>query len=132
MPVLDVKTGRVNALGLQESHLDECKRLVRSGEGWARCIIGGHEVVRAAMPNREYERLASQLRVGDTIYRNLRDGDVVVLNRQPTLHRNGFTVRLIKMQLTPRLTWCAWCPTSPSTCRRTSRSSSTPTLTATR
>jgi DNA-directed RNA polymerase beta' subunit len=101
MAVLDVKTGRVNDIGLQETHLDECRRLVRSGENWERCVIRGLEVVRASIPSSNYtnivNRLASQLSVGDIVYRGLRDGDVVILNRQPTLHRNGFTAHVVRI-----------------------------------
>jgi DNA-directed RNA polymerase beta' subunit len=98
MPVLNVKTGRKNEFGYEETHLDECRRLVRSGEGWERCIVGGNEVMRVAMSDhRHCERLASQLAVGDIVFRNLRDGDVVVLNRQPTLHRNGFIAHVVRL-----------------------------------
>lgn len=32
-------------------------------------------------------RLAAELKAGDTVERHLRDGDVVLFNRQPSLHR---------------------------------------------
>lgn len=34
-------------------------------------------------------KFIKQLNLGDIVYRHLRDGDIVVLNRQPTLHRGG-------------------------------------------
>jgi DNA-directed RNA polymerase beta' subunit len=49
------------------------------------------------LDHRRCERLANQLAVGDIVYRNLRDGDLVVLNRQPTLHRNGFTAHVVRV-----------------------------------
>jgi DNA-directed RNA polymerase beta' subunit len=44
-----------------------------------------------------------KLQVGDTVERHLRDGDVVLLNRQPTLHRGGMLA--MKVVLRPYQTF---------------------------
>ena len=82
---------------VMEANLGTCRALVASGEGWARCLVSGHEYVRAALPDGRFASLAMALGPGDTVFRNLRDGDLCVLNRQPTLHRNGFTAHVIRL-----------------------------------
>ena len=37
------------------------------------------------------------LRIGDEVYRHLRDGDIVLLNRQPTLHKGSMLAKRVKI-----------------------------------
>ena len=38
-----------------------------------------------------------RLEIGDIVYRHLIDGDIVLFNRQPTLHRMGMMAHRIKV-----------------------------------
>ncbi|MFI4978289.1 MAG: hypothetical protein ACHQC8_06425 [Solirubrobacterales bacterium] len=78
-------------------HLRMCRALLASGEGWSRCVLGGNEYVRMTLPAARFGLLAKQVRAGDVVYRNLRDGDLCIANRQPTLHRNGFTAHVVRV-----------------------------------
>ena len=55
-------------------------------------------------------RLAAELKVGDTVERHLRDGDIVLFNRQPSLHRMSIMAHRARV-----MPWrCAGLPGSPS------------------
>ena len=43
------------------------------------------------------EQLAAQLRVGDTVDRHVRDGDIVLFNRQPSLHRMSIMAHEVRV-----------------------------------
>ena len=43
-------------------------------------------------------RFAADLQVGDTVERHLRDGDVVLFNRQPSLHRMSIMAHRARVQ----------------------------------
>ena len=51
----------------------------------------GDEVMRngKTLTNLKYPDRSYKLRVGDTVERQLRNGDMVLLNRQPTLHKGS-------------------------------------------
>lgn len=73
------------------------RELVRSGEGWSSLTTQGNRFMLQEAEARLRD-LAQGLVVGDVVYRGLRNGDVVLFNRQPTLHRMGimaFRVRLL-------------------------------------
>ena len=60
----------------------------------------GDQIFRAGqfLNNVEYpETKHVQLRVGDVVHRKMRDGDVVMLNRQPTLHKGSMLAFYIKI-----------------------------------
>ncbi len=42
--------------------------------------------------------LASKLKVGDIVERHLRDGDVVLFNRQPSLHRMSIMAHRVRVR----------------------------------
>lgn len=55
--------------------------------------MGEYEYVREALAGHRAYEAAAKLRPGHVLHRWLRDGDWIVLNRQPTLHRFGIMVR---------------------------------------
>ena len=69
-----------------------------------------HRTCRAGLPQKR-DAIAKQLLArasaakpgkGKTVYRNLRDGDVMLTNRQPTLHKPGMMAhraRVLKVGL---------------------------------
>lgn len=42
-------------------------------------------------------RIASELRVGDVVERHLQDGDIVLFNRQPSLHRMSIMAHRVRV-----------------------------------
>lgn len=42
-------------------------------------------------------RAARELRIGDTVNRHLRNGDVVLFNRQPSLHRISIMAHRVRV-----------------------------------
>ena len=55
-------------------------------------------------------RLAAELKAGDTVERHLRDGDVVLFNRQPSLHRMSIMAHRVRV-----MPWrCAAWPARPA------------------
>ena len=83
----------VNALNI--AAMREC--VLRGTDG-----LGGALYVRRAADGESFDlnfagslsKIASTLEVGDTVERMLRDGDAVVMNRQPSLHKvSHFNVR---------------------------------------
>ena len=63
------------------------KALVRSGAGFNAVQSRGKMV--EVVSEVQQERLATHLTIGDVVFRWLRKGDCVIVNRQPTLHRLG-------------------------------------------
>ena len=84
-------------MAVLRGNLIEAKVMLGLGTGWSRCVLGGNEYIRATLPEKRLRFLSNQVQVGDTIYRDLRDGDLVIVNRQPTLHRNGFTAHIVHL-----------------------------------
>lgn len=71
------------------SNIDHFKNLLRQGK--IRSIIHGPQRttygrVEEIFPN---SRFKAQLLVGDTVERHLQDGDMIIFNRQPTLHKKS-------------------------------------------
>ncbi len=58
------------------------------------------------------EELAQKLRVGDVVERHIRDGDIVLFNRQPSLHKLSIMSHRVKVRpwRTFRLNECACNP----------------------
>ena len=59
---------------------------VHPGANHVQTTFKGAEV-RKFLKYGDRERIAASLRVGDTVERHMMDGDVVLFNRQPSLHR---------------------------------------------
>ena len=49
--------------------------------------IGGHNNKISLFHARNRVKIADELKIGDTVERHLSDGDAVLFNRQPSLHR---------------------------------------------
>jgi len=64
---------------------------------------------------------AANLRIGDIVERHLEDGDVVLFNRQPSLHRLSIMVRRPRTPLPLPLTLTLTLAARPSPTRRTKR-----------
>ena len=80
------------------------------------------------------KRADTFLQFGWIVERHLRDGDLVLFNRQPSLHKMSMSASIVRLfGLTPQ--WrigSSSCPTRPSGSTSRSRRRTTPTLTATR
>jgi len=61
--------------------------LIRSGQGgFTKSLAFGNR-----------DKAAEMLRIGDTVERHMEDGDVVLFNRQPSLHRLSIMAHLVKV-----------------------------------
>jgi DNA-directed RNA polymerase II subunit RPB1 len=58
-------------------------------------IVRGFKLIRVHLA-KEIGRVL-KLKIGDIAYRQLRDGDTIVFNRQPTLHRGGMMAHYIRV-----------------------------------
>ncbi len=102
---LGVPTAFAVILTVQEDvnsrNLQSLKCAVRAGHG----VLGGASRILHAdgqMTQLQYitdpeQRAAVDLRVGDVVERHLRDGDRVVFNRQPSLHKLSVMVHRVKL-----------------------------------
>ena len=97
-------------------NIDKLRQCVKNGiDVWpgAQCILktdeGGYRV-NLRFGNRELA--AQQLRAGDVVERHLEDGDVVLFNRQPSLHKLSIMSHLVKVRpwRTFRLNECVCSP----------------------
>ena len=89
-----------------------------------RCVINGPEVhpganiirsgldVRALQYVSDRERVAMNLKIGDIVERHMCDGDVVLFNRQPSLHKMSIMAHSVKVYpwRTFRFNECACTP----------------------
>jgi DNA-directed RNA polymerase beta' subunit len=65
---------------------------------------GGHSVNGLPFPTRTHA-------IGKKVYRHLRDGDVLILNRQPTLHKPSMMAhraRVLHGEKTIRMHYANW------------------------
>lgn len=59
---------------------------------------GRRIVLRMADMKGDLERLANMLEIGDTVERHLEDGDIVLFNRQPSLHKLSILSHRVKVR----------------------------------
>ena len=79
---------------------------------------GAHQVVDSRLlkhlrNDAVLARIAERLSIGDVVHRSLRDGDFLLFNRQPSLHRNslmGHRVKILPLGKTFRLNLCVCQP----------------------
>jgi DNA-directed RNA polymerase subunit A' len=73
---------------VNERNINDLKKLVLNGP---HVHPGAHNVIaqigRKRIMDENKEELVKNLKVGDIVERHLRDGDIVIFNRQPSLHR---------------------------------------------
>jgi len=79
-------------------NLEEMKNLVRSGSNYP----GANNVVRIDGRRKRVsedlkEEIIAELQPGYKIERHLRDGDIVLFNRHPTLHKQGLMAHYVKV-----------------------------------
>lgn len=100
---------------VSESNLESMRRMVRNG---ARKWPGAYSICKAKsglnvmLKFGEPWRMAENLRIGDTVERHLIDGDVVLFNRQPSLHKLSIMAHRVKVRpsRTFRLNECVCTP----------------------
>ncbi|MGC8569637.1 MAG: DNA-directed RNA polymerase subunit A', partial [Nitrososphaeria archaeon] len=83
-----------------ELNLDEMKELVRRGPNnypGANYVIRPNGVMIDLRYVKDTNEIAEELGVGFTVERHLRDGDVVLFNRQPSLHRPSIMGHIVRV-----------------------------------
>jgi len=115
VPVLVAKNltypERVNLVNLEK--LRKC--IERGPTEWpgAQSVLKGHQNgYRVDLRFGDREQIARELSAGDIVERHLEDGDVVLFNRQPSLHKLSIMSHLVKVRpwRTFRLNECACTP----------------------
>jgi DNA-directed RNA polymerase subunit A' len=104
-PSVDLK---INELGVPEQiaktltipekitswNIDRCRKLVKDG---LVSYIVTSKGLRKIVTLENKEEISDLLEEGMTIRRNLEDGDLIIFNRQPTLHRTGVMGHYVKV-----------------------------------
>ncbi|MGC9174624.1 MAG: DNA-directed RNA polymerase subunit A' [Thermoprotei archaeon] len=83
-----------------ELNLDEMKELVRRGPNnypGANYVIRPNGVMIDLRYVKDTNEIADELGVGFTVERHLKDGDVVLFNRQPSLHRPSIMGHIVRV-----------------------------------
>lgn len=79
-------------------NLDRLRACVRAGPG---VLQGAHSVIRAGatvlLEFADREREAKTLKTGDEVERYLRNGDTVLFNRQPSLHKGSMMAYRVRL-----------------------------------
>lgn len=96
-------------------NLSKMRNLVANGADeypGANYLLKKNEEMRRNLRFGNRRRLADQLEIGDTVERHLEDGDCVLFNRQPSLHRVSIMCHRVKVQpwRTLRLNECVCTP----------------------
>jgi DNA-directed RNA polymerase beta' subunit len=101
--VLPSKKKKITAQGIiiifptENTKLQKGDRILRNGN-WVEIVEGNQKTV--------------ELKIGDTVERQIQDGDVGLLNRQPTLHRGSMMA--MKLKIMPHKTFrLPLCVTAP-------------------
>ncbi|KAI0473232.1 DNA-directed RNA polymerase III subunit RPC1 [Xylariaceae sp. FL0804] len=61
-------------------------------------LDGDHPAFKVSLRFGDKEAVARELRIGDVVERHLEDGDIVLFNRQPSLHRISIMAHLAKIR----------------------------------
>ena len=82
--------------------LRECVKRGDKVHPGANFIVKGKDgrrmVLRMVTQKADLEKMASKLEIGDTVERHLEDGDVVLFNRQPSLHKLSILSHRVKVR----------------------------------
>ena len=86
---------RSQSIPVPVTHLNllKIRRLVAKGDAWAvdiPCPDGKRKILLG-------QKIRPRIRVGQTVHRYLRDGDWVVFNRQPSLHKESMMGHKVKV-----------------------------------
>ncbi len=83
---------------VNERNIDELRRIILNGP---KKHPGAHNVItpygRKRILEENKKDLVETLSIGDVVERHIRDGDTVVFNRQPSLHRNSMMCHTVKV-----------------------------------
>ncbi|CAI6093916.1 hypothetical protein V2G26_016941 [Clonostachys chloroleuca] len=86
---------------VQRHNIEKLRQCVRNGPSvWpgASSIIRGEGGFKENLKFGDREEHAQNLRYGDTVNRHLEDNDVVLFNRQPSLHKLSIMAHLVKVR----------------------------------
>jgi DNA-directed RNA polymerase subunit A' len=97
---------------VNENNIEEMRRLILNGTNWP----GANYVIRPdgrrkKVTNENREDLAKEIAPGYIVERHIRDGDIALFNRQPSLHRMSLMAHRVRVMpfKTFRLNLCV-CP----------------------
>ncbi|KAK8138829.1 DNA-directed RNA polymerase III largest subunit [Apiospora sp. TS-2023a] len=88
---------------VQRENIDKLRACVKNGPSihpGAQQVIkqDGDQAYKTSLRFGDRERVAKELRYGDVVERHLEDGDVVLFNRQPSLHKLSIMSHLAKIR----------------------------------
>ena len=75
---------------VNEYNIDEMKRLILNGpDVWpgAKYIRKGSDMITINLKYADLNKIVNEIKYGDVVHRHLRNGDYVLFNRQPSLHK---------------------------------------------
>uniref|UniRef100_A0AAQ4S9A3 DNA-directed RNA polymerase subunit n=1 Tax=Gasterosteus aculeatus aculeatus TaxID=481459 RepID=A0AAQ4S9A3_GASAC len=91
---------------VNKANLELMRKLVRNGpelHPGANFIQNRHTQMKRFLKYGNREKIAQELRFGDVVERHMIDGDIVLFNRQPSLHKLSIMAHITKANLvTPR------------------------------
>lgn len=86
---------------VNRQNLDRLRQAIRNGiNKWpgANYVIKPNPEMKMYLKFGNRDNIAKQLQVGDTVERHLRDGDYVLFNRQPSLHKLSILCHRVKVR----------------------------------
>ncbi|KID87389.1 DNA-directed RNA polymerase III largest subunit [Metarhizium guizhouense ARSEF 977] len=86
----------------QRQNIEKLRRCIRNGPNvWpgAQCVLkmreGGYKI---SLKFADTELIANRLCIGDVVERHIEDGDIVLFNRQPSLHKLSIMSHFVKVR----------------------------------
>ncbi|EFY94113.2 DNA-directed RNA polymerase III [Metarhizium robertsii ARSEF 23] len=86
----------------QRQNIEKLRRCIRNGPNvWpgAQCVLkmreGGYKI---SLKFADTELIANKLCIGDVVERHIEDGDIVLFNRQPSLHKLSIMSHFVKVR----------------------------------
>ncbi|MGH0118176.1 UNVERIFIED_CONTAM: hypothetical protein FKN15_045323 [Acipenser sinensis] len=86
---------------VNKANIDFMRKLVRSGpevHPGANFIEQRHTNMKRFLKYGNCEKMAQELKFGDTVERHMIDGDIVLFNRQPSLHKLSIMAHIAKVK----------------------------------
>uniref|UniRef100_A0A3P8NVU2 DNA-directed RNA polymerase subunit n=1 Tax=Astatotilapia calliptera TaxID=8154 RepID=A0A3P8NVU2_ASTCA len=84
---------------VNKANLELMRKLVRNGPDvhpGANFIQNRHTQIKRFLKYGNREKIAQELRIGDLVERHLIDGDIVLFNRQPSLHKLSIMAHIVR------------------------------------
>ena len=75
---------------VNEYNIEEMKRLILNGpDKWpgAKYVKKANDMITINLKYAELAKIVNELKIGDVVHRHLSDGDYILFNRQPSLHK---------------------------------------------